>query len=375
MPIFKKHQLGPGQKVLRELNRLKQDLFGIYHSAVFRVAQRRYDASWTEQIRLTKGAISPGKKMAILVLFQKGEVRKSTIETCLHLTSRGYAVLAVSNMPLTDTSRARLSQYVYQICERPNYGYDAGAYRDGVWLLREQGLKPDQLILINDSVWFPLNPDNNTIERLEDTGSVFGGLVRKTKGKADYASQKEPAGFIEAYFFQVNLASKATADLWSRFWDQLQLTTGRKYLKEARVSKYMTGAGVEFSALGSRRSFLKGIDELPTSELRKVMQYAAYANPVLADRGAVLCAEHDSGNWRENVLVHIRDTVELYPFYGSFIYGSETILKLGFLKRTDMPLYRGMRRAYLKAIRAGDLAAPSAATLAELEEICSNEQN
>lgn len=375
MPIFKKHNLGVGRKILRELNRAKQDLLGVYYSAMFKKVQRSYDKSWTEKIRVTKGAISPGKKIAILVLFQEDEIRKSSIETCIHLTSRGYAVLAVSNAQLTDESRESLCKYVYQICERPNYGYDAGAYRDGVWLLRKNKVKPDRLILINDSIWFPLNAQNDTIERLEDQGAVFGGLVRKTKNSADIKSQKETAGFIEAYFYQVNLADKAAVKIWTKFWDQLKLTVGREYLKEARVSHFLTGAGIEFSALGSRLSFLKGIEGFSTEELRKVLLYAAYSNPVLAERGAFLSANHETDNWRENVLLHIRDTVELYPFYGSFIYGSEVIFKLGFLKRTDTPLYRGTRRAYLKATRAGDLPAPTDAVRAEIEEICRNEQN
>lgn len=370
MSIFKEHNIGPGRKVLRELIRLKRDLIGIYYSVKFWRIQRLYDNIWPKQLRLTQGAIAPTKKIAILVLFQPDDLRKSTLETCAHLTANGYAVLAVSNTQLTDESREQLSQYVYQICERPNYGYDAGAYRDGVWLLRKSNLNPDQLILINDSVWFPLNTENDTIERLESQEAFFGGLVRKTKHKKDIKSQHEPAGFIEAYFYQVNLANKGFSKTWEQFWDQLKLTIGRDYLKEGRVSYYMTDAGIEFTALASRRSFLKGINQLSISELRKVLLYAAYSNPILADKGALLCADQNSDNWRENALSHIQETVALYPFYGSFIYGSEKLFGLGFLKRTNTPLFRGTRRSYLKAVHAGDLSAPSPTVLSELEQIC-----
>ncbi|MFT4959898.1 MAG: hypothetical protein ACI92Z_000975 [Paracoccaceae bacterium] len=373
MSIFKEHNMGPGRKVLREVVRVKRDLMGLYYSAKFWQAQRRYDGIWPKQLRLTQGAITPSNKIAILVLFQPEELRQSTIETCMHLAACGYAVLAVSNTPLTDQSRDHLGRYVYQICERPNYGYDAGAYRDGIWLLRKSNLAPDRIILINDSIWFPLTPENDTVKRLESQKAAFGGLVRKTNNKADIKSQQEPAGFIEAYFYHVNLADKGFSDTWTQFWDQLKLTIGREYLKEGRVSNYLTRAKIELTALASRRSFLSGIKNLPTNELRKVLLYAAYSNPILAEKGALLCADRDSAAWRENALLHIQDTVALYPFYGSFIYGSEKLFGLGFLKRTNTPLFRGTRRAYLRAVYAGDLCAPSNAILSELEEICQNE--
>jgi Rhamnan synthesis protein F len=370
MSIFKEHNIGPGRKVLRELVRVKRDLIGLYYAAKFRLTQRRYDKTWPAQIRVTQGAIQPTNKIAILVLFQPDRLRKSTLETCVHLTANGYAVLAVSNAELSAESRAHLSQHVYQICERPNYGYDAGAYRDGVWMLRQHNLKPDRLILLNDSIWFPLQADNDAIERLENHGGFFGGLVRKTNNKVDIKSQKEPAGFIEAYFYQVNLSSKTSRAVWSGFWDQLKLTIGRAYLKEGRVSYFISRSGFDLTALGSRRSFLSGVRAMPTPELRKVLQYAAYSNPTLAEKGAALCAEPDNDAWRDAALHHIQETVARYPFYGSFIYGSETLLGLGFLKKTNTPLFRETRKAYLRAISAGDLPEPSDIVMSELKDAC-----
>ncbi len=370
MSIFKEHNISLGRKGLREVLRVIRDLIGLYHHSKYRLIQRHYDKNWPSQIQVTEGAISLTNKIAILVLFQPDELRKSTIETCTHLTSRGYAVLAVSNTQMTDDSRQRLSKVVYQICERPNYGYDAGAYRDGVWMLRQNNLKPDHLILLNDSVWFPLTPDNDSIERLEKQVGMFGGLVRKTNNKLDMKRQKETSGFIEAYFYHVNLTKDPSRELWARFWDQLKLTTGRKHLKEDRVSIFLSRAGVENTALGSRYSFLREMERLPTSEIRKVLHYAAYSNPTRSEEGAALCKEGDCGVWREKALLHIRETVARYPFYASFIYGSEKIFGLGFLKRKNSPLHHKAHKKYLKAVRAGDLPAPTDIVLSELEEIC-----
>lgn len=370
MTLFKEHNISLHRKALREIVRVKRDLVGLFHHSRFRLIQRRYDKNWPSQIRVTKGVKSPTKKIAIFVLFQPGTLRKSTIETCNHLASRGYAVLAVSNAELTEVSRKLLSQHVYQICERPNYGYDAGAYRDGVWMLRENNLKPDRLVLMNDSILFPLTADNSAIDRLETNEGVFGGLVRKTNNKMDIRRKKETSGFIEAYFYQANLSDKKSVVLWNRFWDELKLTEGRKYLKEDRISMYFTRAGVDMTALGSRYNFLREIDTLTDSELRKVLQYAAYTNPTRAKEGAALNNDQDSDTWRAQVLHHIRETAARYPFHPSFVYGSEKLFSMGFIKRSNSPLFRKSLRAYYEAVKAGDLPAPTGAIMSELEAIC-----
>jgi hypothetical protein len=86
------------------------------------------------------------------------------------------------------------------------------------------------MILMNDSIWFPLCINDTSISRLEASGHGLNGLVRKTKASRDKNCKEEPSGFIEAYFYLVNLNDAATLEWWDKFWTNLKLTAGRGYL-------------------------------------------------------------------------------------------------------------------------------------------------
>ncbi|MBO9402067.1 rhamnan synthesis F family protein [Shimia sp. R9_3] len=367
--IFKEHNPSKSRKLVRELARVQRDFIGVVHRIKFWWLQRRYDNQWPAQLLLTDGTQPPSSKIAVLAMYQPGGLRASTLETCDHLADCGYTVVAVSNTPLNEADRNTLAHQVYKICERPNYGYDAGAYRDGVWLLRREGLKPDSLILINDSILFPLQKKTDAISRLEAKNDTLGGLVRKTRYKADLKVGGETTGFIEAYFYHANLRDPDIRSLWETFWDQLRLTSGRAYLKEGRVSEFFDHANQPLNTLSSRNSFLQSVEEMNNSELLKTLQYGAYCVPELSETNKQLLASEPDTNWRRTALDHIRETVSRYPFYGSFIYGSESLMQLGFLKRTNSPLFRETRKSYLRAVDAGDLPRPSDTILSELREL------
>lgn len=58
---------------------------------------------------------------------------------------------------------------------RPNVGYDFGGYREGVLTVLETGPAPENLFLINDSIWFPVR-DNCTLleEAIDAPEDIFG---------------------------------------------------------------------------------------------------------------------------------------------------------------------------------------------------------
>lgn len=375
MSIFKEHNPNTSRKLVRELARLQRDLWSTAYRIKFWWVQRRYDAQWPNQLLVTEGTQSATDKFAVLVLYQPEGLRRSTLETCAYLKACGYAMLAMANAPFSEEDRRTLAEHVYKLCERPNYGYDAGAYRDGVWMLRHDGLKPESVILLNDSLLFPLQHNSDMIVRIESSNDTLGGLVRKTKFKSDQKAGQETSGFIEAYFYHVNLRDETTRGLWQRFWDTLALTTGRAYLKEARLSEFFNRAGQPLNTLASRHSFLAAVAELDETELRKVLHYGAYSVPELAEAGKKLLAAAPHDTWRDAALAHITETVSRYPFYGSFVYGSETLMRLGFLKRTNTPLFCETRKAYLRAVEAGDLPAPSDTVISELKALVALHEN
>ncbi len=373
MSIFKEYNIGIGRKALRELLRVKRDISGVFDKARFRLIQNRYDKQWPAQIALSAGTPIKGNKFAIFVLFQPHGVRASTFETCAHLTRSGFNVLVVSNCPLSQSDRSKLARHTYQICERPNYGYDAGAYRDGVKLLQSSKLSPSHVVLLNDSIWFPLSATNDTLSRLEDADSRFGGLVRKTKQKEDKKAGHETPGFIEAYFYHATLTTNEARQHYYRAWETLPLTVDRTGLREGRISQAHTKSKIDMTALASRTAFMDGVSAMSDEDLRTVLKYGAYPVPELHHAGEALLAAPPSGQWRQQALQHIEKTVSRYPFYGAFIYASETLFQLGFVKRTRTDLFDETRRAYLRAVQAGDLPSPSATVLTEIEALVASQ--
>jgi len=369
MSIFKEYDIGIGRKVVRETLRIKRDIVGAFDKLKFRQIQKRYDKQWPAQLTLTSGAKSTSKKIAIFVLYQPEGLRCSIYDTCKHLSDNGYGVLIVSNCPLTPQDKRKLSTHVFHICERPNYGYDAGAYRDGAKLLPHLGLRPSHVVLLNDSIWFPLLRSNDRLSQLENQNSGFGGLVRKTKAKEDKKAGQETAGFIEAYFYHANLSTKNSLEDFVTHWNDLPLTVGRQGLRESRISQSYLKANDPLTALVSRTRFLTAVATLSNEELRKVLEYGAYPVAELRTAGQKLLQKASDNVWREDVLRHVETTVNRYPFYGAFIYASENQFSLGFLKRTRTPLFDETRRAYLRAVSAGDLPTPSETVLAEIESL------
>lgn len=366
MSIFKERDLTKSRKALRELARVKRSIIGMFAWVGFLKAQRKYDANWDANLRVTDGQMAVSSKIALVVLYQPNGLRGSFFETLSHLKANGYSVLAVSNTALSSDDLAALKPHVWKICERPNYGYDLGAYRDGIWLLRGLGVQPDHVILMNDSIWFPLCPSNTTISQLEQSGCGLNGMVRKTKARRDNHSSKDPKGFIEAYFYLANLNDATFAAWWETFWTTVKLTAGREYLREGKVSDSVTKAGFKFHTIASRQAFLDAMSNLPDDALRRVLLYAAYPNTTLRDEGAQLQNTPPHAAWRQEVLSHIRRAVQLDPFYGVFVYGSERAFGLGFIKRTPKPLFQAMHRAFLQAVTAGDLPKPMPHMLDEL---------
>lgn len=91
-----------------------------------------------------------GGPVAIIALYQTGQVRADILGLLLALRRRGVYVMAVNTGSLPDAG-ARLPVDCY--VERPNYGRDFGSYQVGVEQLT-QYQPPSRLLLLNDSVFY-----------------------------------------------------------------------------------------------------------------------------------------------------------------------------------------------------------------------------
>jgi lipopolysaccharide biosynthesis protein len=148
-------KMPPLWKVRREIFRPIHQLLNLPNNLFTYLFGALY-FDYFKKIQKFNGMHSLGEKPAIFVIFSKNhEVKASHLRTLTELNENGYSVIVVSNSPLNASDIQRLQARSSQVILRPNFGYDFGAYRQGILFLFEQKIKFSRLLLLNDSCWFP----------------------------------------------------------------------------------------------------------------------------------------------------------------------------------------------------------------------------
>lgn len=349
----------PAWKLQRELQRLGQQLRAIPEFLYEPFLQRAHDRRFARGLPMTEGALPVSGRVALLLVFAPAGLPESVLLTCAHLQARGYAPLIVSNAPLGQPDLDRLKPLVWRIVERPNYGYDFGGYRDGILSLKLWGIMPDRLLILNDSVWFPLAPDETLIARLEGLETDIAGTILREKGEIR---------FLESYCYLVSGAAFA-APAFQDFWQGMKLT-GNKYKvirrSERGHSVAMAQAGMTLRPAYPKQEFLELLAARDDAFLRLTLIHAAYAEAALEAERDRLIAGPEGAGWRIAADAHVDKVLERGQFYSSFPFATVRLLGYPILKKSSDRVSLMWRRAYLRAVEAGDLSAPPAPILAEI---------
>lgn len=138
-------------------------------------ATRTYDQTFADQIKRFDGALPPGPRIAILVIYPATGLTASHLRTLDYLHERNYAPLVVSNLPLSEKERGELRKNCWIWLERPNFGYDFGGYRDGVLTIADRLTGLERLVLLNDSIWFPLPGARDWLSDADALGTDLAG--------------------------------------------------------------------------------------------------------------------------------------------------------------------------------------------------------
>ncbi len=170
--------LPPLWKVRRELNRIVNQITGAPRQAYdYQFATRRYDTGLRQQIRRFDGALPEADRVAIYLIYPSAGLLWWHERALRYLHDKGYATLVVSNLPLSEADRARLLPLCWRYLERPNFGYDFGGYRDAVLELGERLADLQRLVILNDSVWFPLPGARDWLDDVEALDVDFAGAA------------------------------------------------------------------------------------------------------------------------------------------------------------------------------------------------------
>ncbi len=368
--------LPPLWKVFRELDRVKQVGLAVLAKAYEPMLQRRHDQSRDAILDVSNGRIPLGRKIALLLVFQPSGISQTLLVTCRHLMSKGYASLVVSNAPISTEDRERLAEVTWKIIVRPNFGYDFGGYRDGILWLADRGIVPDRLLILNDSIWFPVWPDETLIDRMEAMPVDLAGAVSHPSQRRRMKSGHRPA-FVESYFYLAN-RSALESRAFTVFWRGFRVSSIKHnaiHRGERRFSTFLKESGLTVRGVISIDAMIEAIKARDDAYLAKVLAYGVYTDQDLAvDRDQLLAADLAGHGWRARALAHVVTTMHRHGAYSSFPLAAFLELGVPFIKKSKLtiggrvrPTHQAvLRNQVLRAVETGDLPAPEPAMLAEI---------
>ena len=262
-------------------------------------------------LKVTNGQAPLSNNIAILLIFQPAGILNSTFAQLEYLASRGFSTLVISNTPISAGDKQRLSKLAYQIMERPNYGYDFGGYRDGVLHLLKSGIRPDNLIIMNDSCWMPAHKSSDPIGMaMQDQADLFGISYFEHM-------RKQHLSHIQSYFFR--FGPRITSDpYFQEYWQSIPVSSIRQTVIrqcEMRLTKAFQRRGHSVNFLFDDNTAIQHALQLPDEELKDLVLYLSN----ISERYAAIFREvlnqiSSGGDWRKDAEILISTKSVLIPF-------------------------------------------------------------
>ncbi|MGY6635323.1 MAG: rhamnan synthesis F family protein [Alkalilacustris sp.] len=292
-------KLPPAWKIRREMYRIREQVTQALLGNLYDPPRKLvHDLTLPWRLAIRGGHRAYSDKLALVVLFQPRGLARSTFLTFDHLISQGYTPVAVSNAALNDADVSAISARSALIVERPNAGYDFGAYRDGLRVLAERGVTAQKLVLLNDSTWFPLRESDDTLSRMEGLGADFSGHIFKTES----AGHPEH-DHVESHLMMFSDIAQAS-DAYRAFWagyvmsDRRALTIARG---EKRLTRTMRAAGLKIRTLLSREQFVQTLEGLDDGALHTALSETVnHREDAAAFCTDLLRAAKDGAPWRQS---------------------------------------------------------------------------
>jgi len=178
----------------------------------------------------------PIKRIAIYVIYPINGVQQSHINTIKALAGAQYSVVVVSNLKLSIDSRTQVCNACWRLIERPNFGYDFGAFRDGVTFATPYFTNLENLVFLNDSAWFPLPGPKSWLTQIQEKEEDFVGAVTNFSVEApdlsswrDFRWSYDPS--IENFHycsFALSFKHRAfSSQAFANFWQSLRITNDK----------------------------------------------------------------------------------------------------------------------------------------------------
>ena len=280
-------------KVRREISELWAQMKSAPEFILGTPARLLYDALFH---RLTEHhytqLIPETEKISLFVIHQPHGISDSFFLTLDHLTQNGYSILVISNGRLTQEDIRKLRDKCWYVLIRPNIGYDFGGYRDGLRILKHLNLSPKFLLLINDSIWYPIIENDDLLERLENLQSDFCGPTLFGDDIEFYTGRERYPPFLASFMMLFREDIVKDERFWS-YWKSYRFSNNkRKTMRrgERGLSQHLKKIGYPPSALLSKRVFQTYIERLTLPQMIEGVHQIVVIDPHVERQRVALCA-------------------------------------------------------------------------------------
>lgn len=287
------HMNGPSGAAARWIRRLRSHLawqWGRACAAPGRLLNDSLGTLWYDRwlrrrSRMTDGLLPSSPRMAVYVLYPRLGLQASHLSSLAYLVRKGFSPLVVSNLPLEQDELDRLRPLCWQVLERPNYGYDFGAYRDGVLQILDEVPDAQRLLLANDSVWFPVPASADWLSQADTLDVDLAGVV-SNDGSTDYLSdpgRSQPwvwdphAPRLHYCSFALLFGLRVLRDPAFRdFWLRLKLTTDKSLTirrGEVGLSRWIIERGYRHAATLDLARFDQELERMDVPQLQALASH------------------------------------------------------------------------------------------------------
>jgi len=348
----------PYWKVKREFERLYQQIWRVFGFFYEPFISKYHDIFFNDRVKITEGLANKKNKIAIILIYQPNGIASSIFNTCQHLIKNGFSPFIISNLVITQEDITVLKGVAWRVLERPNYGYDFGGYRDGIRLLKEWAIDLEYLLILNDSIWFPLSDSDDLLNQMIQKKTDLTGTLNLVKDRNEFS---DSIGFLGSYFYLIS-KNLYESKYFSNFWKNY-INTNNKYsvLKQGEnlFTLQMMSAGFSISFFNSYYKFSQKIKKQPNQFLFKTLIYGAYIDPDWQLESTQLIESYSaSSEWRELAIHHILKVSRKRHFHASFSYAHLYLSDAKYIKKNNTDLFLKSRQMQLMAVAAVDLPPP-----------------
>lgn len=308
-------------KLIREIVRPAKQLGELVHRSASRVySPYVYDLTARKRVRMSPGALELKNNVAIYVIAPFHGIWPSHLQALDFIVGSGIAPIVVSNLPLSANDKNDISDRAALIIERPNLGYDFGAFREGILHLRDRLEECSRVTLLNDSVWFPTPNASNWFESLDAQSSLFSGATSNYGGSLKVPKSLEPevwtyspqANNFHYQSYAVSFSGRAIRDpAFLKFWTTYPLTNSKDLTVrrgEIGLSQWAISQGWSTSSTYPIEQMDLLVKPLSESRLREIAErLIVLGNPeFLALKHRVLKEKTDKESLRQMILAAAR---------------------------------------------------------------------